>query len=97
MLFTLRFTDRPTAFDIRKQYLQPHLEWLQQKRDVVRAAGSLREKGKDQPVGALWIVEAETEEAALALFSDDPFWRNGLRASVEILSWSLASEDMLFR
>lgn len=95
MLFTIKFTDHPTAFNVRKQYLTPHLEWLKQKRDVVKAAGSLREKHNDQPVGALWIVEAENEEDVLSIFSDDPFWVNGLRSSVEILSWSLASDDMI--
>lgn len=95
MLFTIRFTDDPTAFNIRKQYLNHHIEWLEQKREVVKAAGSLREKHNNQPIGALWIVEAESEEDALSIFSDDPFWVNGLRASVEILSWSLASDDMI--
>lgn len=95
MLFTIRFTDDPTAFNVRKEYLNPHLAWLKKKREVVKAAGSLREKNRDQPVGALWVVEAETEQDVLSIFSDDPFWVNGLRASVEILSWSLASEDML--
>lgn len=95
MLFTIRFTDHPTAFNIRKQYLNPHIEWLKQKRDVIKAAGSLREKHNAQPVGALWIVEAKSEKEALAIFSDDPFWVNGLRASVEVLSWSLASDDMI--
>ncbi|OQP30716.1 YciI family protein [Pantoea latae] len=95
MLFALRFTDHPTAFDVRKAYLHPHLAWLKQKKDVVKAAGSLREKNSDRPVGALWIVEAENEEQALSIFADDPFWLHGLRASVEVLSWSLAFEDML--
>ncbi|MCU5774398.1 YciI family protein [Erwiniaceae bacterium BAC15a-03b] len=95
MLFAIRFTDHPTAFNVRKQYLHPHLEWLKQKRDVIKAAGSLREKHSDQPVGALWVVDAENEEDALSIFSDDPFWLYGLRASVEVLSWSLAFEDML--
>ncbi|USB38846.1 YciI family protein [Providencia vermicola] len=80
---------------MRKQYLNHHIEWLKQKREVVKAAGSLREKHNDQPIGALWIVEAESEEEALSIFSDDPFWVNGLRASVEILSWRLASDDMI--
>lgn len=44
MLFALRFTDHPTAFDVRKAYLHPHLAWLKQKKEVVKAAGSLREK-----------------------------------------------------
>ncbi|EPL3991175.1 YciI family protein [Providencia stuartii] len=95
MLFIIRFTDHPTAFNIRKQFLNHHIEWLMQKREVIKAAGSLREKHNDQPIGALWIVEAKSEEDVLAIFSDDPFWINGLRESVEILSWSLASDDML--
>ncbi|WP_338561940.1 hypothetical protein [Erwinia sp. E_sp_B04_7] len=56
---------------------------------MVKTAGSLREKHNDQPVGALWIVKAENVENALTLFSDDPFWVHGLRASVENVSWSL--------
>lgn len=95
MLFAIRFTDHPAAFTIRKQYLSPHLAWLAQRRTRVKAAGSLRAKNSDQPVGALWIVEAENEEDARAIFADDPFWVHGLRASVEILSWSLAFEEML--
>lgn len=95
MLFALRFTDHPTSFNVRKEYLNSHLEWLKQKQDVVKAAGSLREKNNDQPVGALWIVKAENREDALEIFSDDPFWVHGLRASVEVLFWSLAFEDML--
>lgn len=95
MLFTLRFTDHPTAFDIRKKYLNPHLKWLKQRQHVIKAAGSLREQHNDQPVGALWIVKAENEEDAISIFSDDPFWVHGLRARVEVLSWSLAFEDML--
>ena len=95
MLFAIRFTDRPTAFAVRERYLNLHLAWLAQKRESVKAAGSLREKQSDRPVGALWIVEAESEEEARSLFSDDPFWVQGLRESVEVYSWSLAFEGML--
>ncbi len=95
MLFAIRFTDKPGEYSVRKRYLNAHIDWLKRKRGVVIAAGSLREKHNDQPVGALWVVKAQNEEDALSLFSDDPFWLHGLRASVEVLSWSLAFEDML--
>lgn len=95
MLFAIRFTDHPGEYTIRTKYLNPHLDWLKRKRDVVLAAGSLREKHNDQPIGALWVVKAQNEEDALSIFSDDPFWVQGLRASVEVLSWSLAFEEML--
>ncbi|WP_084879205.1 YciI family protein [Pantoea cypripedii] len=54
-----------------------------------------RKNDNDQPVGALWIVVAADEEEASKVFATDPFWVFGLRASVEVLSWSLAFEDML--
>ncbi|NIF21545.1 hypothetical protein F3J40_08030 [Pantoea sp. Acro-835] len=95
MLFAIRFTDHPGEYNVRKQYLNSHLEWLKQKQGIVLAAGSLREEHNDQPVGALWIVKAKHQEEALSIFSEDPFWVYGLRASVEVLSWSLAFEDML--
>lgn len=95
MLFAIRFTDHPAAFSVREHYFKAHLEWLDQNRAVIKAAGSLRQKPDDRPTGALWIVEAENEKQALALFAEDPFWTNGLRASVEVHSWSLAFDDML--
>ncbi|WP_442954683.1 YciI family protein [Pantoea sp. LMR881] len=55
----------------------------------------ITQKDNDQPVGALWIVVAANEDEASKVFATDPFWVFGLRASVEVLSWSLAFEDML--
>ncbi|MBS0883731.1 hypothetical protein JK231_24380 [Pantoea sp. JGM49] len=95
MLFAIRFTDNPTAFQVRKEHFNSHIEWLKQHKNIVKAAGSLRQKDRDQPVGALWIVEAANEDEAEKVFATDPFWVFGLRSSVEVLSWSLAFEDML--
>ncbi|MEZ3498604.1 hypothetical protein HP564_03465 [Pantoea sp. KPR_PJ] len=95
MWFAIRFTDNPAAFSVRETYFAAHLEWLAQHRARIKAAGSLRQKPDERPAGALWIVEAENEEQALALFAEDPFWVEGLRASVEIHAWSLAFDDML--
>lgn len=95
MLFAIRFTDNPAALHVRKEHFNAHLAWLKQHNNVVKAAGSLRKKDNDQPAGALWIVVAANEDEASKIFATDPFWVFGLRASVEVLSWSLAFEDML--
>lgn len=95
MLFAIRFTDCAAQLSVRERYFDAHIAWLQRKRDVIRLAGSLREKHSDRPIGALWVVEAATEEDAFDLFAEDPFWVHGLRASVEIHVWSLAFIDML--
>ena len=45
------------------------------------------------PIGAFWVVEAESKDDVEKLFMSDPFWTNGLRESVEILHWSKAFQD----
>ncbi len=93
MLFIIRFDDVPDSRELRHRYLDEHLAWLDQRRQQVLVAGSLRETPESIPVGGLWIVEAESRQAARALFQSDPFWVNGLRAGVEILHWSKAFPD----
>lgn len=88
MLFVIRFTDKPNTLDIRKQFTEPHFAWLSARKDVIQAAGPLRTDPEGNPIGAMWLVELESMTEAEAFFADDPFWVNGLRASVEILQWT---------
>ena len=90
MLFAIRFTDKPSMLDIRKNFLPAHIEWLEQRRGAILVAGSLREEVDTNPLGALWIVEANDKTEVTALFQTDPFWVNGLRAGYEIRHWSKA-------
>jgi len=93
MRFVARFVDRPDRLEIRKQLLAAHLEWLDAHRSIVLVAGSLRPDPDAAPVGALWIVEAGSKAEIEELLEGDPFWRNGLRQSCEILLWSKAFPD----
>jgi len=90
MLFAIRFTDKPNMLSVRERFLAAHFEWLDERQDIVLVAGSLRESADANPIGALWIVEADDDAQAKAVFQTDPFWLNGLRAGVEILRWSKA-------
>ena len=93
MLFVIRFTDKPESQKIRKQYLTAHLNWLKERRDVILVAGSLREEPELNPIGAFWVVEAESKDEVTELFKTDPFWINKLRDKVEIYNWSKAFPD----
>ncbi len=93
MLFAVQFQDDPNKLATRQQYLQSHIDWLDQNADLVLVGGSLRKSPDDEPVGGLWIVNAETKEAVQQLIETDPFWIQGLRISVEILYWSKAFEE----
>lgn len=90
MLFAVTFRDDPTRVDVRQQQMAAHLAFLESVQSDVLVAGSLRDGDGPAPIGALWIVEAESEEAVRQLAERDPFWIHRLRASVTIHRWSKA-------
>ena len=90
MLFVIRFIDKPNKQEVRKQHLDAHISWLAERKQSILIAGSLREEPSANPVGAVWVVEAESKVDVEKIFMSDPFWKNGLRESVEILYWSKA-------
>jgi uncharacterized protein len=93
MLFAVLFTDKPGHGELRAQHLEAHVRWVDQHKDVVRVAGSLRAEPGATPKGGLWIVEAPSKEAITTLMQTDPFYTAGLRQSVEILHWFKALPD----
>lgn len=93
MIFAVRFHDRPDQLALRNAFLQTHLDWLAQHRDMIPIAGSLREAPNEGAVGGLWIVRAADRAEVEALIQTDPFWTQGLRERVEIHSWHRAVDD----
>lgn len=93
MLFIVQFEDKPNVLELREKLLQAHFEFLDRVKDRVLVPGSMREVPTDRPLGGLWIIEAENEEEVRDIFKDDPFWTNGLRASVRINRWVKAFPD----
>jgi len=93
MLFVVRFSDKSNAQPIREQHLATHVAWLDQRRQSVLVAGSVREEPDSFPIGAFWVVEAANKEELEKLYQSDPYWVNGLREHVEILHWSKAFPD----
>jgi uncharacterized protein YciI len=93
MLFIVQFEDKPDVAERRQELFPEHVAFLDSKKDQVLVPGSMREIPSDRPLGGLWIVEAESEQAVREIFKDDPFWVHGLRASVRINRWQKAFPD----
>jgi uncharacterized protein len=93
MLFIAQFEDKAGVGELRQKLLQDHFAFLDRVKEKVLVAGSMREIPTDKPVGGLWIIEAESEEEVRDIFKDDPFWVNGIRASVRINRWVKAFPD----
>jgi uncharacterized protein YciI len=88
MLYVTLFEDNPTlGADVRRQFMPAHLKFLENNAARIRAAGPLRTPSGD-PVGGLWVIEADGPDVVDALVKGDPFWPAGLRRSVRILVWS---------
>lgn len=94
MLFTVRFYDRPEQLDVRKNFLNEHLEWLRAHNEVILVGGSLRQELESDAIGALWIVQCDSKSFIEDLLRTDPFWVHGLRAKYEIHSWHKAFPEL---
>ena len=92
MLFIARFTDKPGIAERRAELLQAHFDWLASNNRVL-VAGSLRATADGDSLGGLWIIEADSKADAEAAFQTDPFFANGLRASVELFHYIKANPD----
>ena len=64
-----------------------HLAFLEAKAPSIKAAGPLSGADTGAAAGGLWLVEAESLNAAQALYRADLFWPTGLRKSVQVLHW----------
>lgn len=95
MLFAVRFTDKTTMRHVRTEYMAAHIDWLAARKAQIKVAGSLRHDASEHPIGALWIIEAETKEEVESLWQTDPFWVQGMREIVEILHWSKAFPETI--
>ena len=88
MLFAVIFEDNPDLeVDPRARLMPAHLDFLEGKATLIRAAGPLKD-GADATAGGLWLVEAVSAAEVQALVEDDPFWPSGLRKTVRILAWT---------
>lgn len=92
MLFVARFTDKPGIAGRRTELLQDHFNWLANN-DQVLIAGALRAEADGDSLGGLWIIEADSKEAAEQVYQTDPFFANGLRANVELYHYVKANPE----
>jgi hypothetical protein len=93
MLFVARFTDKPDIAERRAELLQQHFDWLEANDDKVLIAGSVRTDVGGDSLGGLWIIEANSKAEAEQVYQTDPFFANGLRASVEVFHYVKAHPE----
>jgi uncharacterized protein YciI len=88
MLFAVLLRDNPERLHLRQRHVDEHLAYVAAQDGRIIAGGALRPQPEDAPEGALWLVSADTKKVAQVLVEGDPFFKLGLRESVEIFRWS---------
>ena len=94
MLYVVEFRDDPAMRHLRPELMAAHLEFLRRNESKVRVAGSLRKESDERAIGGMWIVDVAKYEEIKQLYSEDPFWTGGLRASVEVYRYAKAFPDI---
>jgi uncharacterized protein YciI len=89
MLFAALCTDKTGALQIRLDTRPTHVAYLNDlnARGVLTFAGPFLDDD-DKPTGSLVVIEADTKEAATAIFAEDPYAKAGLFAAVEVKAWN---------
>ncbi|MGD9545422.1 MAG: YciI family protein [Methylocystis sp.] len=85
MFFVALCLDKPGHVELRLSTRAAHLAFLEKHASRVKLGGPFVEG--DAPVGSMLILDCETEAAARALLSEDPYAVAGLFASVELRPW----------
>lgn len=93
MLYAMIAKDKPDMGDKRAATRPVHLEHLHALGDKLVLAGALLDS-QDKPEGSLMVVEAESLEAAIAMFMADPFIEEGIFGTTEIKPWRIAINNM---
>ena len=68
-------------------------QWELSHRDIILAAGSLREDDGITKNGSILILDVETRDEAQAIFDSDPATRAGMRGQTEIRFLNVAILD----
>ncbi|MEX1250410.1 MAG: YciI family protein [Hyphomonas sp.] len=75
--------DGPGAGAMRARYLDGHLQHVEANWTRYITAGPVREPGGEALVGSVFLVLADTLDAARRLMQDDPYITCGLYSSIE--------------
>jgi uncharacterized protein YciI len=88
MLFALVALDRPNSVERRMAIRPEHLKHLDALGEQLVLAGPFL-NDKEEGVGSIVIIEADTLEEAHEMFNRDPFVRENLFDKVTIKPWRL--------
>lgn len=84
MLYVLFCEDKPDNEALRLANREKHLAWVGTRTDEIRLAGPMLSDDGEHMVGSMFILEADSVDAARAFNSEDPYTLAGLWSNVTV-------------
>lgn len=85
MLWAISCVDHPNTAKIRESVLQPHRDYLKSQKRILVLAGATQNDEGTEAIGSLFIVNVGSRAEAKAFSDGDPFTKNGVFKSVNIV------------
>jgi uncharacterized protein YciI len=87
MLYLAICRDKPGHLPVRTATRDTHVAWLKSLGPALKIAGPFLDDAGEEMRGSLIVIEAESLDAARAVFGQDPYKAAGLFESVEVKPW----------
>lgn len=91
MQFIVYALDRPGTGEARLQHRDAHRARLRDNPMIVVSAGPLFADDGETPIGSIFVLQAETLDAAKAFMAEDPFVTNAIYHPLAIhpFTWTI--------
>lgn len=86
MPFAIIALDRAGAGALRARLRQEHLDYLNNRKDIMLAGGAMLDEAGN-PTGGLIIIDTDDRQIAERFSAGDPFTTGGVFGDVRIISW----------
>lgn len=90
MPYAVLTRDKPNHLHLRNATRQEHLEFLEENKHRLLAAGAMTDDDGQGGYGGIIVVDTDDRAEAEAFIRADPFTKAGLFSSIEVVRWRKA-------
>ncbi len=87
------FNDDPAMLDVRAEFVDAHLAYVDAHSSKIVLAGGLRHESDTPFVGGSWLVKAANQSDVVKLIRDDPYY-NPTHRKYDINYWGIFSNTL---
>ena len=84
MAFHVLCLDDPTKTALRQSLRAEHLEYIVARKDKLISGGPLRSDDGQTPLGAVYVLDADTRDEVAEFFAKEPYMQASLFRDVQI-------------